>query len=77
MAKRKAKPKIGAYLRVTTTDKQTTQSQRHAIRQWAATSDIPASELKWFQDKMTGTTTDRPELARRWRFNLSVNSALV
>lgn len=30
----KRKPKIGAYLRVSTTDKQTTKSQRHSVREW-------------------------------------------
>jgi len=48
MAKRKTKAKVGCYLRVSTTDKQTTTSQRHAIRQWAATNHIPASEIRWF-----------------------------
>lgn len=60
----KTKPKIGAYLRVSTTDKQTTRSQREAIRQWAKSNHIPASELRWFEDRITGTTTDRPQLKK-------------
>lgn len=67
MAKRKAKPKIGAYLRVSTTDKQTTIAQRHAIRQWAETSHIPVSEISWYEDRLSGATTNRPQLAKLLR----------
>jgi len=59
----KTKPKIGVYLRVSTTD-QDVQSQRHAIREWAKSNHVPASELKFFEDKKSGTTTDRPQLQK-------------
>ncbi|MCK4625876.1 MAG: recombinase family protein [Phycisphaerae bacterium] len=58
------KAKIGAYLRVSTTDKQTTRSQKEAIRQWAKANHVSADHLRWYEDKMTGTTTDRPQLQR-------------
>lgn len=60
----KSKPKIGAYIRISTTDKQTTASQRHAIREWARTNHVPASEIQFFEDKKSGATTDRPALKR-------------
>ena len=60
----KGKPKIGAYLRVSTTEKQSTKSQRHSIRIWAKSQHIPPSELRWFEDRKSGATIDRPELAR-------------
>jgi DNA invertase Pin-like site-specific DNA recombinase len=46
----KTKPKIGAYLRVSTTDKQTTRSQKEAIKQWAKSNHIPSTELKFYED---------------------------
>ena len=62
----KTKPKIGCYCRVSTADRQKngTQSQREAIRQWAKNNHIPTTELKWFEDRITGTTTDRPQLQK-------------
>lgn len=60
----KTKPKIGAYCRVSTADKQTTASQREAIRQWAKANHVPQTEIRWFEDRITGTTTDRPQLQK-------------
>ncbi len=59
----KRKPKIGAYVRVST-DRQETQAQRHRIREWARANHIPASEVRWYEDKRTGTTTERDALKR-------------
>lgn len=58
------KPKIGAYCRVSTADKQTTASQREAIRQWAKANHVPQTEIRWYEDRITGTTTDRPQLQK-------------
>jgi len=60
----KTKPKIGAYLRVSTADKQTTASQREAIRQWAKANHVPQTEIRWYEDRITGTTIDRPQLQK-------------
>jgi len=62
-----AKPKLACYLRCSTTDKQTTKSQRHAIHQWAKANHVRTEDLKWFEDKRTGATTDRPALAKMLR----------
>lgn len=64
---KKRKPKIGAYLRVSTSDKQTTKSQRHSIREWSKSNHVNASEIRWFEDKKSGATTDRPQLTRIMR----------
>lgn len=72
------KPKIGAYLRVSTTDKQTTRSQREAIKQWAKANHVPASELRWYEDRMTGATIDRPQLQRlQWAIDKGRVDTLV
>lgn len=69
----KAKPKIAAYVRVSTSGKkadkrdefrQTTKSQRLAIRQWAENSHIPPSEIVWYEDRQTGKTMERKALTR-------------
>lgn len=57
------KPKIGAYVRVST-GKQETQAQRHRMRESARANHVPASEVRWYEDKRTGTTTDRDALKR-------------
>ena len=59
----KTKPKIGVYLRVSTTD-QDVQSQRHAIREWAKSNHVPTTELRFYEDKKSGQTTDRPQLKK-------------
>ncbi len=61
----KPKPKLAAYVRVSTDNKsQTTESQRYAIKQWAKLNHVNTSELKWFEDKQSGSTIDRPELKK-------------
>lgn len=67
LTKRKTKPKVGIYCRVSTTDKQTTKSQRHSLREWAISAHIPESELTWYEDKQSGKTIDRPSLNRLLR----------
>jgi DNA invertase Pin-like site-specific DNA recombinase len=57
------KPKIGAYLRVSTTD-QDVKSQRHAIREWAKLNHVPASEIRFYEDRKSGTTADRSQLKK-------------
>ncbi len=72
------KPKIGCYLRISTTDKQTTRSQKEAIRQWAKANHVPASELRWYEDRITGTTIDRPQLQRlQWAISKGRIDTLV
>ncbi|HPF41572.1 MAG TPA: recombinase family protein [Phycisphaerae bacterium] len=62
-----AKPKIGCYLRVSTRDKQTTKSQREAIRQWTKSNHIRTDDLSFHEDKKSGATADRPALAKLLR----------
>lgn len=61
------KPKIGVYVRVSTTDKQTTKSQREAVRQWAKSNHVRTDDLVWYEDKKTGATADRPALSKMLR----------
>ena len=63
----KPNAKIGAYLRVSTKDKQTTASQRQAIRDWVRSSHVRLEDVNWFEDKKTGTTIDRPQLGKLLR----------
>ena len=61
----RAGKKIGCYVRVSTTDKQTTRSQRHAISEWSERSHVRPESLKWYEDKASGgSTANRPALAR-------------
>jgi hypothetical protein len=46
------KPKIGAYLRVSQ-QSQDVKSQRHAMREWAKLNHVPASEVRWYEDRKT------------------------
>ena len=64
---KKPRPKLAAYLRVSTRDKQTTKSQRHSIREWARSQRIPLDSLKWYEDKVSGTKAERPALGRMLR----------
>lgn len=58
------KARIGCYLRVSTTDKQTTQSQRHALREWADRNHVRPDSLRFYEDKASGgATANRPQLA--------------
>ena len=61
MAKKQVK--IGAYLRVST-DQQDVKSQKEAVRIWAKTNHVPITEIRFYEDKKSGTTTDRPQLQR-------------
>lgn len=59
------KSRIGAYVRVSTTDKsQTTKSQKHAIAQWAKSNHINPKEIKYFEDSISGETQERPALTK-------------
>jgi DNA invertase Pin-like site-specific DNA recombinase len=60
------KAKIGCYCRISTLDKQPngTRAHKESIRQWAKSNHVPASELRWYEDRITGTTTDRPQLQK-------------
>ena len=64
MTKTKPQSRIGAYCRVSTTDKQTTASQKHAIRQWMKAAHITPQAVKWYEDQQSGKTIDRPSLNR-------------
>ncbi len=59
---KKPAKKIGVYVRVSTRDKQTTKSQRHAIREWATANRIQPDQLKWYEDKLSGAKAERPAL---------------
>lgn len=59
--------KIAAYMRVSTKDKQKTDSQRESILNWTKTNHIKPSALVWYADKMSGTISKRPELDRAMR----------
>lgn len=59
--------KIAAYMRVSTKDKQTTDSQRQAIQTWAKQNHIKPSALVWYADKMSGSIAKRPELEKVMR----------
>lgn len=59
--------KIGCYVRVSTTDKQTTRSQRVAIRGWAQAAHVKADSIRWFEDRQSGATADRPALGQLLR----------
>lgn len=58
---------IGVYVRVSTRDKQTTKSQRHAIREWARAQRIQPDSLKWYEDKLSGAKAERPALNKLLR----------
>jgi len=58
------KPKTALYVRVSTTDKQTTESQRHELRQWCKKHRINSDAYKWYSDHVSGATADRPALNR-------------
>jgi len=72
---KKRKSKIGCYVRVSTnktkrkdTDRiQTTKSQRHSIREWAKSNHIKEGEIRWYEDKKSGKSLDRPGLKRLLR----------
>lgn len=56
--------RIGCYLRVSTQDKQTTKSQRHALREWADRNHVRADAIRFYEDKASGgATANRPQLA--------------
>jgi len=55
--------KWACYLRVSTQE-QRTDSQRQVIRDYLKHEGVPASAVKWFQDKRTGTTLERSELTK-------------
>lgn len=55
------KPYVAAYMRVSSRNgRQTTDSQRHAIKQYIRTNRL--RNVQWFEDKATGRTTKREQL---------------
>src|SRR5690349_8012504 len=52
--------KTAVYVRVSSTS-QDTKAQEHDLRKWAASQRAGAS---WYRDKFTGTTLERPGLAK-------------
>jgi len=64
---KKRSTKIGVYVRVSTRDKQTTKSQKHAIREWATANRIQPDQLKWYEDKLSGSKAERPALNKMLR----------
>lgn len=64
---KKRATKIAAYVRVSTSDKQTTKSQRHCIREWATAQRIPLDQVRWYEDKISGAKSERPALNKMMR----------
>jgi DNA invertase Pin-like site-specific DNA recombinase len=57
--------RIGCYVRVSTVGKdQTTASQRQIIKDWAKANHVRTDDLKWYEDRLSGATTDRPQLQK-------------
>ena len=56
--------RIAFYVRVSTTTTQTTDLQRSALRQWARSQGLNSNRYEWFEDRLSGTTNDRPSLLR-------------
>lgn len=64
---KKPATKIAAYVRVSTSDKQTTKSQRHCIPEWATANRIQPNQIRWFEDKLSGVKAERPALNKMLR----------
>lgn len=60
------KPKTAIYQRVST-DQQKTDSQKTVLREYIRQQGIKPQEVITYQDKITGTTTNRPSLQRLLR----------
>ncbi len=59
----KKRPKIGAYCRVSTRDKQTTRMQRSVLTAWAKTNHVHQADIRWYVEKQSGRTVEnRPVL---------------
>ena len=59
-AKRKARPKtVACYCRVSSAS-QKNDSQRSEIRRWLRGNDVRAADTRWFEDKETGKSLERP-----------------
>lgn len=54
---------IGVYLRVSTTD-QNTSSQKAEIEKYLQSNGVNADSVTWYEDQETGTTLKRPAFAR-------------
>ena len=57
---------IGCYVRVSSKG-QKTDSQKSEIRKWLTGHGIDESTIKWFEDKVTGKTLQRPAFDRLQR----------
>lgn len=60
------KPKTAIYYRVSTSD-QKTDSQKTVLREYITTHGIKPDQVVTYQDKLTGTTTNRPQLQKLLR----------
>lgn len=60
------KPKTAIYQRVSTAD-QKTDSQRTVLKDYIKTHGIKPDQVVTYQDKISGTTTNRPSLQRLLR----------
>ncbi len=57
---------IACYLRVST-DNQKHDSQRQVLRMWLKGQRLKTDSVRWYCDKISGTTSDRPQLSKLLR----------
>jgi DNA invertase Pin-like site-specific DNA recombinase len=55
--------KVAAYLRVSTAE-QNTAGQRAQLEEWLAANNIDVGQVVWFEDRVSGSTLNRPEFER-------------
>lgn len=60
------KPKTAIYQRVSTSE-QKTDSQKTVLREYITTHGIKSDQVVTYQDKLTGTNTNRPQLQKLLR----------
>lgn len=67
MKRQPTKP-IACYVRISTANgRQKTDSQRSEIKTWLRSQGINSDLYRWFEDRQTGTTTQRPDLQKMLR----------
>lgn len=69
---------VGVYIRVSTTS-QKVDSQRAEIQHWLNTHAYQPENIRWYQDKETGRTTDRPAFRKLQTdiFNSTIKTVIV